>query len=91
MDHNCGWIDHNDENSRIRVTLHDILRFKECDSLLHNDNENNKDSYDIYGDGPDHHLYSDDEDLQNLVNEEMIKTLMIRRWISLINQMKRNI
>ncbi|KAF3617585.1 hypothetical protein FXO38_33900 [Capsicum annuum] len=40
-------------------------------SLLHNEYENDEELYGGYGDGTNRHLDSDDEDLQNLVDEEM--------------------
>ncbi|KAM3338063.1 hypothetical protein P3S68_032389 [Capsicum galapagoense] len=64
-------MDHNDENNQLRVILNDVLGFEDSDSLLHNDNENDEDSYGGFGNGPDRHLNSDDKDLQNLIDEEM--------------------
>ncbi|KAM3378746.1 hypothetical protein P3S68_011159 [Capsicum galapagoense] len=62
---------HNDKNSHLRVTLNNILGLEDSDSLLHNDNENDEKSYGGYVNGPDRHLDSNDEDLQNMVDEEM--------------------
>ncbi|KAF3628622.1 hypothetical protein FXO38_28138 [Capsicum annuum] len=64
-------MDHNDENSQLRVTLNDVLGLKDSDSLLHNDNENDEEFYVGYDDGPYQYLDSRDEDLQNLVDEEI--------------------
>ncbi|PHU06983.1 hypothetical protein BC332_23472 [Capsicum chinense] len=64
-------MDHNDENSQLRVTLNDVLGLKDSDSLLHNDNENDEEFYVGYDDGPYQYLNSRDEDLQNLVDEEI--------------------
>lgn len=47
---------------------------EENDSLLDNDNQNDEDSDDGYGNGPNWHLDSDDEVLQNMLVEEMNKT-----------------
>ncbi|PHU00509.1 hypothetical protein BC332_30296 [Capsicum chinense] len=57
---------HNDKNSQLRATLNDILGLEKSDSLLHD-----KNSYDGYDDSPNRYLDSDDEDLQNLIDEEM--------------------
>ncbi|KAF3674456.1 hypothetical protein FXO37_06391 [Capsicum annuum] len=59
-------MDHNDPNSQLRATLNDVLGLEDSDSL-----HCNEDSYGGYADGPDRYLDSDDEDLQNLVDEEM--------------------
>ncbi|KAM3359889.1 hypothetical protein P3S68_019600 [Capsicum galapagoense] len=59
-------MDHNDKNSQLRATLNDILGLEKSDSLLHD-----KNSYDGYDDSPNRYLDSDDEDLQNLIDEEM--------------------
>ncbi|PHT65612.1 hypothetical protein T459_30037 [Capsicum annuum] len=59
-------MDHNDKNSQLRATLNDILGLERSDSLLHD-----KNSYDGYDDSPNRYLDSDDEDLQNLIDEEM--------------------
>ncbi|PHT37876.1 hypothetical protein CQW23_21449 [Capsicum baccatum] len=64
-------MDHNDENSQLRVTLNDVLGLKDSDSLLHNDNQNDKEFFVGYDDGPYQDLDSRDEDIQNLVDEEI--------------------
>lgn len=46
-------MDHKDENNQLTVTLNEVLGLKHSDSLLHNDNKMDEDSYGGYGDGLD--------------------------------------
>ncbi|KAF3676044.1 hypothetical protein FXO37_05510 [Capsicum annuum] len=58
--------DHNESNNQLRATLHDVFGLENSDSL-----HGNEDSYGGYADGPDRYLDTDDEDVQNLVDDEM--------------------
>ncbi|PHT87553.1 hypothetical protein T459_09659 [Capsicum annuum] len=60
------FMDHNESNNQLRATLHDVFGLENSDSL-----HGNEDSYGGYADGPDRYLDTDDEDVQNLVDEEM--------------------
>ncbi|PHT53422.1 hypothetical protein CQW23_07884 [Capsicum baccatum] len=59
-------MDHNESNNQLRATLHDVFGLENSDSL-----HCNEDSYGGYADGPDRYLDTDDEDVQNLIDEEM--------------------